>query len=192
MNNTNITNEEAHKIWEKYLKTEYLKLHTLESEAIMRKLAKHLGKDEDLWGNTGLLHDLDMDEIDGDYKFHGLKTVEILKIEGFEIPEMFEAILSHTEGINPENPKRKTDLDYILSAAENVTGIISAYVAVRPDKKIAGTQVSSIVKRLKSKAFAASVNREFIYDIEKTGLKLNDFLQISMDAMTEIAEEIGM
>jgi predicted hydrolase (HD superfamily) len=187
-----ITNQEARQIWEKNIKTEYLKLHMLESEAIMRKLAKHFGKDEDLWGNTGLLHDLDMDVINGDYQFHGIRTVEILKNEGFEIPEMFAAILSHTEGINPNSPKRSSDFDYILSAAENITGMISAYVAVRPDKKIAGTQPSSIVKRLKSKAFAASVNREFIYDIEKTGLKLNDFLQISIDAMSEIAEKIGM
>jgi len=189
---TKITNEEARQIWEKYLKTEYLKLHMLESEAIMRKLAKHLSKDEDLWGNTGLLHDLDMDVINGDYQIHGIKTVEILKNEGYDIPEMFNAILSHTEGINEASPKRSCNFDYILSAAENITGMISAYVAVRPDKKIEGTQPSSIVKRLKSKAFAASVNREFIYDIEKTGLKLNDFLQISLDAMSEIAGEIGM
>jgi uncharacterized protein len=192
MKKTNITNEEAQQIWDKYLKTEYLRLHTLESEAIMRKLAKHFGKDENLWGNTGLLHDLDMDVIKGDYNQHGQKTVEILKNEGFDMPEMFHAILSHCEGLNPASPKRKTDFDYILSAAENITGMISAYVAVRPDKKIASTQPSSIVKRLKSKAFAASVNREFIYDIEKTGINLNEFLQISIDAMTEIADEIGM
>jgi predicted hydrolase (HD superfamily) len=192
MPKSTITNEEALQIWNKYVKTEYLKLHMLESAAIMRKLAKHFGKDEDLWGNTGLLHDLDMDEINGDYNFHGKKTVEILKNEGFDIPEMFNAILSHTEGINPDSPKRSTNFDYILSAAENITGIISAYMAVRPDKKIAGTQTSSIVKRLKSKAFAASVNREFIYDIEKTGLSLNEFLMISIDAMSEISGEIGM
>jgi len=187
-----MTNEEALHIWGKYLNTEYLKLHTIESSAIMRKLARHLGKDEDLWGNTGLLHDLDMDLIHGDYHSHGIKTVEILQNEGYEIPDMFHAILSHTEGINENSPKRDSDFDYILSAAENITGIISAYVAVRPDKKIAGTQASSIVKRLKSKAFAASVNRDFIYDIEKAGLQLNEFIQISIDAMSEISVEIGM
>jgi len=192
MTKNTISNNEAQQIWQKYLKTEYLRLHTRESEAIMRKLANHLGKEEDLWGNTGLLHDLDMDMIDGDYSQHGFKTVEILKNEGYEIPDMFAAILSHTEGVNDASPKRSSDFEYVLSAAENITGLISAYVAVRPEKKITGTQTSSIIKRLKSKAFAASVNREFIYDIEKTGLNLNDFLQISIDAMTEIADEIGM
>ena len=145
MKNT-ITNQEAKQIWDKYLKTEYLRLHTLESEAIMRKLAKRLGKDEDLWGNTGLLHDLDMDVINGDYRFHGQKTVEILKSEGYDIPEMFQAILSHVEGVNPAGLKRERDFDFVLSAAENITGMISAYVAVRPDKKLAGTQPHLLLK----------------------------------------------
>ncbi len=187
-----MTRDEAKAIWDKNLKTEYLRLHTLESEAIMRKIAVHLGKDEEYWGITGLLHDLDMDIINGDYQQHGHKTVEILREEGYELPEMFSAIIAHAEGVNLGSAKRTTDFDYILSAAENITGMISAYVAVRPDKKIEGTKPSSIVKRLKTKAFAASVSREFIYDIEKTGLKMDTFLQLSIDAMTEIADEIGM
>jgi len=191
MKNT-ITNLEAREIWNKYLKTEYLRLHTIESEAIMRKIAKHLGKDEDFWGNTGLLHDLDMDVIKGNYQEHGYKAVEILKSEGYDIPEMFKAIISHTEGVSGNEAKRSTDFEIILSAAENITGIISAYVILTPEKKVAGTKVSSIKKRLKSKAFAASVNREFIYDIEKAGLELAVFLQLSIDAMTEVADKIGM
>lgn len=189
---TTISNKEAKRIWNKYLKTEYLRLHTIESEAIMRKIAQHLSKNEDFWGNTGLLHDLDMDVINGDYKEHGYKAVEILKSEGYDIPEMFNAIISHTEGVSGNIAKRSTDFEIILSAAENITGIISAYVILTPKKKVAGTKVSSIKKRLKSKAFAASVNREFIYDIEKTGIELAVFLQLAIDAMTEIADEIGM
>ena len=189
---TEISQSEASIIWAKYLKTQYLRFHTLESEAIMRKLARHFGKDESFWGITGLLHDLDMDIIDGDYSLHGYKTVDLLKEEGYDIPEMFNAIISHTEGVSESKAIRETDFEIILSAAENITGIISAYVAIRPDKKIAGTKVKSIKKKLKSKAFAASVNREFIYDIEKTGIDLDTFLQISIDAMSEIAEDIGM
>ena len=190
---TSITYNEARKIWDKYLKTEYLKLHTLESEAIMRKLAQHLGEDEEYWGITGLLHDLDMDVINGDYQLHGYKTVELLKEEGYEIPEMFDAIISHTEGLEESNATRQTKFHYVLSAAENITGIISAYVAIKPDKKIAGTKPKSISKKLKAKAFAASVNRSFIYDItEKAGIDQPTFLQLAIDAMTEIADEIGM
>jgi predicted hydrolase (HD superfamily) len=189
---TSISNQEAREIWDKYLKTEYLRLHTIESEAIMRKIANHLGEDEDFWGNTGLLHDLDMDVINGNYAEHGYKAVELLKAEGYDIPEMFNAIISHTEGVSGNEAKRTTDFELILSAAENITGIISAYVILTPEKKVAGTKVKSIKKRLKSKAFAASVNRDFIYDIEKAGIELDIFLQLAIDAMTEIADEIGM
>jgi predicted hydrolase (HD superfamily) len=190
-----ITYEQAKKIWGKYLRTEYLRLrlHTRESEVIMRKLANHFGEDEEFWGITGLLHDLDMDSINNDYSLHGKKTVEILKKEGYNIPEMFDAIIAHTEGLEESNAERKTRLDYVLAAAENITGLISAYVLVRPDKKIEGTKVKSITKKIKDKAFAASVNRQFINDIyEKTGMERSTFIQLSIDAMKEIADEIGM
>lgn len=189
---TKITREEALALWDKYLTTSHLRLHTLESEAIMRRLARHFGEDEEYWGITGLLHDLDMDMMDGEYSEHGYKTVEILQKEGYDLPQMFQAIIAHTEGVSGHDAKRESEFDYILSAAENITGIISAYVAIRPEKKIAGTKVKSIKKKLKSKAFAASVNREFIYDIEKSGLELSEFIQISIEAMTDIADEIGM
>ncbi len=189
---TTISRAEALDVWDKYLKTKYLRYHTLESEAIMRKLAEHFNKDTEFWGITGLLHDLDMDVINGDYSKHGYKTVEILKEEGFEIPEMFKAIISHTEGVSGAEAKRESDFEIILSAAENITGLISAYVLMKPEKKIAGTKVKSIKKKLKAKAFAASVNREFIYDIEKAGIDLDTFLQIAIDAMTEIAEDVEM
>lgn len=187
-----INYKEARQLWDKYLKTPHLRLHTLESEAIMRKLAAHFSEDEAYWGITGLLHDLDMDVLDGDYAEHGYKSVEILKQEGYELPKMFQAIIAHTEGISNHDAERETDFDYILAAAENITGIISAYVAIRPEKKIAGTKVKSIKKKLKSKAFAASVNREFIYDIEKAGMELPVFIQLSIEAVTEISDEIGM
>ena len=84
------------------------------------------------------------------------------------------------------------DFHYILSAAENITGMITAYVLILPEKKIEGVKVKSIKKRLKQLRFAASVNREFIYDIKKSGLELEKFLEISISAMNEIADEIGM
>jgi len=65
-------------------------------------------------------------------------------------------------------------------------------VLILPDKKIAGVKASSIKKRLKQLRFAASVNREFIYDIEKTGIQLDVFLTLAIEAMTEIADEIDM
>jgi len=187
-----ISYQEAKNLLDKYLKTEFLRFHSRETEVVMRRLAKHFNENQDFWGISGLLHDLDLDILQGNFALHGLTTVKILREEGFEIPELFAVILSHTEGIPESTAKRVSNFDIILSAAENITGLISANTLLRPDKKIAGTEPKSLIKRLKSKAFAASVNREFIYDIEKTGISLNDFLQIAIDAMTEIADEIRM
>ncbi len=190
---TAISYEEAKIILLKYLTTSYLKLHSIETAAIMKNLALHFGTDVVLWQSTGLLHDLDMDVIDGDYSLHGYKTVALLKSEGYEIPAMFDAIVAHTEGLEVSTATRKTQFDFVLAAAESVTGIVSAYVAIKPDKKIAGTKPSSLMKKLKTKAFAASVNREFISDITlKTGLAETVFLQIAIDSFIEIADEIGM
>ncbi len=185
-----ITYSEARGIFNKYVKTPYLIKHMRETEMIMRRLADHFGADEEFWGITGLLHDIDLDVIGDDLKRHGYETIELLKKEGYEIPLMFDAILSHTEGLT--DAKRTVDFHYVLAAAENITGMITAYVLILPDKKIAEVKASSVKKRLKQLRFAASVNREFIYDIEKTGISLDEFLAISISAMQEIAHEIDM
>jgi predicted hydrolase (HD superfamily) len=187
---TSITYAEALGLWNKYVSTPHLRIHMRESEVVMRKLANYFNADAEFWGIAGLLHDLDLDKLGLDYTFHGYTTVEMLREEGYEIPELFDAIIAHTEGVT--SAKRKTNFDIILAAAENITGIITAYVLILPDKKIAGVKASSIKKRLKQLRFAASVNREFIYDIEKTGIQLDVFLTLAIEAMTEIADEIDM
>jgi len=189
---SNITKQEAINLIDKYLPTETLKFHSIETEVIMRKLAIHFHQNEDLWGITGLLHDLDLDVIKDNYVNHGITTIELLRKEGFEIPEMFEAIKSHTESIPETNAKRTEDFHFALAAAENITGLITAYVLMRPEKKLDGIEAKSIKKRLKEKRFAAGVNREFIADIEKTGLSTDLFIELSIQAMKEIASEINM
>ena len=190
---TTINTIEAEELLLKYLKTEYLLNHSRESRAIMEALAVHYGEDKEFWGITGLLHDLDMDRCGSDYEGHGEKTIEILKEEGYDIPEMFQAILAHTEIMEKSPGKRVSRLDYCLAAGENITGLITAYVRLRPEKKIAGTKVKSIVKKLKDKKFAASVSREFIADItEHCGMERADFVQLSITAMESIADQIGM
>lgn len=185
--------DEALHLFNTFLKTDYLRKHSRETEVIMRKLARVLKEDETFWGITGLLHDLDMDACHGDYSKHGYKTVEILQEEGYDIPKMFNAILSHTEGLDENRPKRQALLDFCLAGAENITGIISAYVLLRPGGKLEGTKPKSIRKKLKDKSFAASVNREFIADVpHHTSLEEAEFIQLAIDAMTEIADETGM
>ena len=189
---SNISKIEAEALIEKYLTSPHLKFHSIETEAVMRGLAKKLGEDEELRGITWLLHDLDLDLIGTDLAQHGKKTVELLQSEWYEIPEMFEAILAHTEGLFPDNKRRTTKFDYCLAAGENITGLIYAYVLMRPDKKIVWVEISSLKKRLKELRFAANVNRAFIADVEKSWITVDEFLQIALDGMKSIAEKIGI
>ncbi|MFC2121580.1 HD domain-containing protein, partial [Bacteroidota bacterium] len=168
----------------------YLKYHSRETEVIMRALAKYFGEDENFWGITGLLHDLDMDETGGDIQTHGIRTIEILKEEGYDIPVMFRAIKSHVESLGVAGIMRESKLEFALSAAENITGLITAYALMRPEK-MQDMKSSSLNKKFKSKAFAANVSRELINDIDKTGLDKSEFYQISIKAMQEIAHEVG-
>lgn len=195
-----IDREEAVGLLKKYVRSKNVYLHSIESEAIMRRVAeslKSVGKDEsidvDLWATTALLHDLDSEVVGDDLSRHGVETVEILTREGYDIPVMFESILSHTEALGFTEAKRTTKMDYALAASENMTGIISAYVKMRPTKKIEGLSAKSITKKIKDRSFAASVNRDFINDVEKhLGMGRSDFVTIAIDAMTEIAEQTGM
>ena len=114
MKNT-ISRPEAENLLHEYFKSPHLFLHVRETEAVMRKLAEIRGTDPDLWGLTGLLHDLDLDVLNGDNQYHGKKTVEILREKGYEIPEMFDAIIAHAERVS--DSKRITEFDFILSAA---------------------------------------------------------------------------
>lgn len=190
--NTSINVEDAKKILEKHITTPFIMDHSIEAGVIMRDLAKHLGENEVLWEVVGILHDLDMDIIKGDYINHGEKTVEILKEEGIDDNLIFEPILSHTECLEEMNKKyvRKNKIDFALGAAEQITGIITAYARMRPEK-FEGMKVKSLTKKFKDKAFAANVNRDFISDIEKIGIDRNTFFEIAIKSLQSISNQIS-
>jgi hypothetical protein len=188
-----ITYPEALELFDKHMNTPYLRHHCRETEVIMRALAAARGEDATFWGICGLLHDLDLDDLGEDLRRHGERSVELLREAGYEIPVLFNAILAHVEGMEGSDHKRKTDLEFILAGAENITGLITAYVILKPDKKIEGTKVKSIRKKFTSPAFAAKVKRDYILDAaEHAGMELSDFIQVSITAMSSIADETGM
>jgi predicted hydrolase (HD superfamily) len=189
-----IEREKAQKLIDKYVTTDWLKLHMRESEIIMRALAKKLGKDEDVWGITGLLHDIDYDFVGKDPDRHGVEFMNIFKKENIAVPdEVIHAIKAHNEDSKLIDTKRKTDLDYALSAAENLSGFLVACALVMPDKKIQSVKVSTVIKKLKKdKSFARAVRRDLIFDIEKVGISLEELVEISLDALCEINDEIGL
>ncbi|HNR29077.1 MAG TPA: phosphohydrolase, partial [Candidatus Dojkabacteria bacterium] len=83
-------------------------------------------------------------------------------------------------------------LDYALSSAETISGFLVACALVQPDKRIKSVNVDSVMKKFKKKDFAKGVNRQLIYDIEKVGMSLDEFVQISLDALCTISEDIGL
>ncbi|MCP4716179.1 MAG: HDIG domain-containing protein [Deltaproteobacteria bacterium] len=184
-----ISRQDALELMRQYIPQENLRNHCLATEVIMRTLARRLGHDEDIWGIAGLLHDLDYVETKDHMERHGLVTEEILREKGV-VPEIIKAIKAH----NADNLglERTAPFEHALTAGECITGMIVATTLVYPDKKIAGVKPKSIVKRMKQKEFARSVNREYIRECEKIGIELNDFAALCLDAMRGIGAELGL
>ncbi|MHC1705435.1 MAG: HDIG domain-containing metalloprotein [Tenuifilaceae bacterium] len=161
--------------------------HSLASEAVLRSLARKFGEDEDVWGYTGLLHDIDVEITNGDSKKHALIGAEMLKEE---LPaDAVDAIKMHNEYAT--GLSRSTRFQHALAAGETITGLIFATALVYPDKKIESVKVKSVTKRMKEKMFAASVNRETIMECEKIGIPLDEFVEISLNSLKPIAAELG-
>ena len=161
--------------------------HALESEAVLRKLAERLGEDPELWGLTGLLHDLDFPETREEPTRHGLVGAEML--EG-KLPEVaLNAIRAHNGELNGTTPA--TSLDWALRCGESVTGLVSANALIRPTG-MQGMKPKSLKKKMKNKAFAAAVSREIINECSHLGLELGEFFQLSIDAITPLAGQVGL
>jgi len=184
-----ITRGEALQLMKEYLKADNLQKHSLATEVIMRRLALKLGEDEELWGIAGLLHDLDYDETKDSMSRHTMRTEEILKQRGIS-----QGIIDAIKGHNAENLgyTREKTIDHALTCAECITGMIVATTLVYHDKKLSSVKPKSIIKRMKQKEFARSVNREHIRECEKIGITLEDFAELSLNAMREISDGLGL
>ena len=180
--------EEAFESIKANVSNENLVKHMLATEAIMRALARHLGEDEEVWGLTGLLHDIDVELTGSDMSTHSKLGADLARELGAS-EEMAHAILCHNEmhGIPPE-----TKLDKALFCADPLTGLIIAATLVRPDKKMAGLEAISMRKRFKEKGFAAGANRQQIAKCSGIGLELDEFIELGVAAMKEIAGDLGL
>ncbi len=165
---------------------DHLVIHALETEAVMRRLAARLNHDAEVWGLAGLLHDLDYPQTKDTPEKHGLITAETLS--GKLPAEALTAIKRHNE-MNGNQPE--TLFDFALRCGETVTGLIHTAALVRPTR-MQGMEAKSLKKKMKDKAFAASVCRETIKECEKLGLELGEFLTLSIEAITGIESEVGL
>jgi putative nucleotidyltransferase with HDIG domain len=184
-----ISREKALDLLHRHIKNPNMIKHCLASEAVLDALADRLGDDREKWSLAGLLHDLDVELTRGDLAVHGMEAVRILKENGVET-DIVRAIKRHNELACGE--KRSTTFEYALAAGETITGLIIATALVYPDKRLASVKSKSIVKRMKEKAFAASVNRDIIRECERINIPLQEFAEIALRAMQSISEELEL
>jgi putative nucleotidyltransferase with HDIG domain len=182
--------EKALELLRAHVKNENLVRHCLASEAVMRALAARLGADPGLWALAGLLHDIDVEATAGDLTRHTLEAERILMAHGLPA-ELIEAVKMHNEAA--QGGKKRSDRFHLaLAAGETVTGLITASALVTPERKLAAVKAASVVKRMKDKRFAASVDRAIIRECEAAGLGLEEFVQLALDAMRAIAPDLGL
>ena len=163
--------------------------HALASEAVMRALARHLGEDEEVWGLTGLLHDLDWEEHDDDPVNHTVYAAELIAAAG-GTPELIRAIQSHNCDLNDTLPKPEAQMEKVLYATEELTDLIGAAVVMRPSKSVMDFNVKSLKKKFKDKRFAAGVNRDVIRaGAEMLGWELDELFGRTIRAMQSFAPD---
>ena len=183
------TREKAVHLLHEYVKSPNMLNHCYASEAVLKAIARHLGRDEEKWALAGLLHDLDVELVNADMYTHGKESARILNEMNVD-PEIVDAIRMHNETSAGE--KRTLEFQHALAAGETITGMIVATTLVYPDKKLASVKPKSVTKRMKEKKFAASVRRENIMECELVGIPLPEFVDLSVKAMQSIAGKIGL
>lgn len=182
-----ISRENAYKLLNQHIQNANMIKHSLASEAVLRAIARKLDKDQEEWGIAGLLHDIDVEITNADPYKHGPYAAGML--DGLLSAEAIDAIVMHNEMATGK--ERTTVFQHALAAGETITGLIMATAMVYPDRKLASVKPKSITKRMKEKAFAASVKRENILECELIGIPINDFAELALLAMQEISDELG-
>ena len=193
-----MTRDEAYQLLTKYMKNKNLIKHSLAAEATMRAIYKHLtpkdeqtAEDEEKWGITGLLHDIDYEvaQEKNQLNKHGKLLFENGEVK---LPQDIEhAIRAHNytmTGTDPEN-----QMDWAIATCDQLTGLITACALVRPDKKLASVTVDSVQKKFGQKAFAAGADRATIaFCEEKLNIPLPTFIELSLTAMQDISDDLGL
>lgn len=190
----NITREEAFALLQEYNKDPFHIQHALTVEAVMKWFAKKLGygEEEEFWGIVGLLHDIDFELYPQE---HCLKAPELLRKAGVS-QEIIHAVCSHGYGITVGcgvtiDVKPEHEMEKVLFAADELTGLIWAAALMRPSKSTKDMELKSLKKKYKSKGFAAGCSREVIErGAQQLGWELDELLGNTLQAMAECEDEI--
>jgi predicted hydrolase (HD superfamily) len=183
-----LSREAAWALMTEYTASDSLRKHMLAVEAALRGYARKWGESEEDWGVVGLLHDFDYERWP-DLENHPFRGVEILKEKGY--PDwVTRAILSHAEysGVS-----RESRLEKALFACDELSGFVTAAALVRPSKSVLDLETSSVLKRMKDKAFARAVSRDDIRKgAEAIGLPLDEHVGHVIAFMRERADLLGL
>ena len=190
---TQITRAQALALLQKYNREPFHIFHGLTVEGTMRYFAREMGEDEDFWGLVGLLHDVDFEKYP---EQHCLKAPELLSEIGAE-PEFIHAVCSHGYGITVGcgktiDVKPEHEMEKVLFAADELTGLIWAAALMRPSKSTKDMELKSLKKKYKSKGFAAGCSREVIErGADQLGWELEKLLTMTLQAMADCEDEIN-
>ena len=182
------TREDAFAILTKYNRNDSLIKHALAVEGVMRYCARKRGEDEEKWGIIGLIHDLDYEQFPEE---HCRKTAEILRQDQWP-EEYIRAAISHAWG-SYSDVEPRTELEKVLFAIDELTGLVAASALVRPSKSVMDIKAKSVKKKWKDKRFAAGVDRSIIEKgAEMLGMEVSDLITETIMGMRDVAEQIGL
>ena len=183
-----ISKEKALNLIDENIKTENLKKHTWAVGQIMKKLAEELDRDEDKWEILGLVHDLDYEETKDNPENHATKSAKM--VEGMVPDDVVRAVKSHNHkhtGVEP-----KSDMENALIAADAVSGLIVATALVMPNSKLEEARPESVEKKFDDSSFAKNIDRDRILFCEKIGMERDEFLELSLYALQDIEDKLGL
>ena len=187
--NINITEEQAVDLLLKYNKDIFHLQHAATVQSVMKWYAEKLGygEDADNWGLVGLLHDIDFEKYPNE---HCIKAPGLLAEIGAS-DELIHAVCSHGYGITVDI-KPEHEMEKVLFAADELTGLIGAAALMRPSKSVSDMELKSLKKKFKDKKFAAGCSREIIAKgAEMLGWELDKLLDMTLSAMRDKENEIA-
>lgn len=175
-----------------FTKSQALRRHAVAVEASMRHLARSAGVADpaeiETWGLVGMLHDFDYEKCPTEQD-HVWRGMEILRERGWPEP-IIKAIGGHAFYTNIT---RETRMEKAILAADELTGFVGACALIRPTKRIADVPAESVLKRLKEKSFARTVDRIYVTSgAEEWGLPLPDLVALVLASQVPIADRLGL
>lgn len=188
MRESKITRDEALELLRTYNKEPFHIQHALTVEGVMRWYANELGygDEEEYWGISGLLHDIDFEMYPDE---HCVKAPELLEKGGVG-EDMIYTVCSHGYGIcSDKEPEH--EMEKVLFATDELTGLIGAAALMRPSKSVQDMEASSVKKKFKDKRFAAGCSRDVIRQgAEMLGWELSDLFEKTILAMRSCEEPV--